>query len=79
MTDWTALPIQQAPLHRIVFPCHDIHPEHIHPDDGVTVNTGPIHLEQLLDGSLFVHDGRHRYHRAAHRGDTHIAARIHAV
>jgi hypothetical protein len=77
MPDWTTLPIQQAPLNRIVFPCHDIHVEHIHPDDGVTLSTGPIHLEQLLDGSLFIHDGRHRYHRAAARGQATIEARIH--
>jgi hypothetical protein len=77
MANWSDYPIQHVALTRIVFPCHDIHVEHIHPDDGVTVTTGPIHLEQLIDGSLFVHDGRHRYHRAAARGDTHITARIH--
>jgi len=75
--DWTSLPIQPVPVERIVFPCHDLDPDHVHgiaPD----LTTGPIHLQQLLDGDYFVHDGRHRTLRARLRGDTHIEARVHA-
>jgi hypothetical protein len=76
--DWAALPIQHIPLDRIVFPCHDLDPDHVHAIDGLALSSGPIHLEQLLDGSLFVHDGRHRVLRAQHAGDATIPARIHA-
>ena len=74
---WHTLPIQSAPLDRIVYPCHDINPLHLHEDTGLPLTAGPIHLERLLDGSLFVHDGRHRAIRALTRGDTTIPARIH--
>lgn len=75
--DWAALPIQHIPLATVVWPCHDIDPDHVHSVEGVELSTGPIHLEQLLDGSHFVHDGRHRVIRAQHAGHTHIPARIH--
>jgi hypothetical protein len=74
--DWTTLPIEDVPLERLVWPCHDIDPAHVHPDPGVSLSAGPIHVQLLVDGSAFVHDGRHRSARAALAGHTHIAARV---
>lgn len=76
MTNWHEHPIQPLPINRLVWPCHDINPDHVHPHDGRQLTTGPIHVQQLLDGSLYIHDGRHRAIRAQLRGDTHIDGRI---
>lgn len=76
MTYWPAIPIVDAPIDRLVWPCHDISPDHLHPLPGQPLTTGPIHLEQLADGSLFIHDGRHRAIRARLAGEQAISARI---
>lgn len=74
--DWSTLPISMVEVARCVFPCHDLDPAHHHPDDGRTLTAGPIRLERLVDGSLFVHDGRHRLIRAEAAGERLIAARV---
>ena len=75
--DWHALPTTPVPLNQVVFPCHDLDPAHVHPVSDLVLSTGPIHVQALLDGSFFIHDGRHRALRAQHDGRTHIDARIH--
>lgn len=72
--DWPALPISPIPIDRLVWPCHDINPDHLHEVGDVPLSTGPIHVERLTDGSYFIHDGRHRAIRAQQTG----AATIHA-
>lgn len=76
MTDWHTRPLALIPLGLIVFPCHDLDPHHVHPHDDRPLTSGPIHVEQLLDGHYYVHDGRHRTLRAIHNGHQHIWARI---
>lgn len=73
---WAALPVETVPVDRLVWPCHDIDPAHTHSVSDRPVAEGPIHVEQLMDGSLFVHDGRHRAIRATLRGDRSILARV---
>lgn len=72
--DWSALPLRRVPLWQLVWPCHDIDPAHIHPAPDLSVSTGPIHVQELIDGSLFIHDGRHRAARARLRGEATIDA-----
>lgn len=74
--DWAALPIENVPLGRLVWPCHDIDPAHLHPAPDQHVSSGPIHVQALVDGSWFVHDGRHRALRAQLAGATHLPAHV---
>jgi hypothetical protein len=74
--DWSALPVEDVPLDDLVWPCHDLDPAHIHPAPDTIVTQGPIHVEELIEGSLFIHDGRHRAARARLRGDARIEARV---
>lgn len=76
MPDWHTEPLALIPLDRIVFPCHDLDPGHVHGTTTDPLTVGPIHVEQLLDGSYFVHDGRHRTLRAQAAGHASIWARI---
>ena len=76
MMDWSTLPIEDVPLDRLVWPCHDIDPAHVHAHPGVTLSSGPIHVQELVDGALFVMDGRHRAIRAQLAGATHLPARV---
>lgn len=76
MINWQELPVTMVPLDQLVQPCHDIDPAHIHPAPGQPVSTGPIHVEALVDGSYFIHDGRHRAARARLDGLAVIAARV---
>jgi len=77
MTNWHNLPTRRIPLDLLVWPCHDINPAHAHGTTTDALTTGPIHVEHLLDGHYFIHDGRHRAIRAGLAGQTHIDARIH--
>jgi hypothetical protein len=74
--DWTNRPVTAVPLHLLVWPCHDIDPGHVHPQPGTVTSTGPIHVEQLIDGHYFIHDGRHRAIRAGLNGEATIPARV---
>jgi hypothetical protein len=74
---WQHLEPELVPLARIVFPCHDLDPAHVHGPVQNDRLDRPVLLEQLLDGDLFVHDGRHRVLRARAAGQTEIAARVH--
>lgn len=74
--DWSALPISDVPIDRLVWPCHDLDPAHTHPLPDAAVTQGPICVEELVEGSFFVHDGRHRAIRAQLGGETSIAARV---
>lgn len=74
--DWSSLPLEDVPLERLVWPCHDISPDHVHALPGVELSAGPIHVQALVDGSWFIHDGRHRALRAALAGLTHLPARV---
>jgi hypothetical protein len=76
MPDWQRLPLALIPLDRVVFPCHDLDPEHVHSATTGPVSVGPIHVERLLDGDYFVHDGRHRTLRARTLGHASIWARV---
>lgn len=79
MVDWGNLPVRAIPVDRCVYPCHDLDPAHHHPVVGALVRQGPIHVQELVDGSFFVHDGRHRLIRATHLGETTIPARVYPV
>jgi hypothetical protein len=72
--DWEPVPVTEVPVHLLVWPCHHIDPAHLHADVGT--RTGPIHCEELLDGSLFIHDGRHRTIRAMRQGRVTIEAKV---
>lgn len=76
--DWAALPIQHIPLDTLVWPCHDIDPAHTHPAPDAELSAGPIRVQRLLDGSHFIHDGRHRAIRAQLDGAATIPAYVHA-
>lgn len=73
MTDWAALPARIINVNDLVWPCHDIDPDHLHAD---TPDLGPLHVERLADGSLFVHDGRHRAIRAINAGHISVLAKV---
>lgn len=65
------------PLHKVVFHCHALDPEHVHvTDPNLTLSTGPIEVEALLQGEFYVHNGRHRVLRARERGEGWIDAII---
>ncbi len=74
--DWSSLPVIDVPIDRLVWPCHDLDPAHIHPLPEAVVTQGPICVEELIEGSLFIHDGRHRAARARLRGEATITARV---
>jgi hypothetical protein len=74
--DWSSLPLTDVPVDRLVWPCHDLDPAHVHALPGVELSSGPIHVQMLIDGSAFIHDGRHRAVRAALRGDATIPAHV---
>lgn len=73
---WTDLPVTPVPIADLVWPCHDIDPAHTHPEPGAAVSDGPIHVERLATGHLFIHDGRHRAIRARLAGHRVIDARV---
>lgn len=75
MTDWERLPLADVPVNRLVWPCHDIDPAHVHPGPATVTSAGPIHVELLADGHWFIHDGRHRAIRAHLAGQATITAR----
>lgn len=63
------------PLHKIVFHCAHLHPEHVHvTDPTLELSTGPIEVEALLQGEFYVHNGRHRVLRAREAGEAWIDA-----
>lgn len=74
--DWDSLPLEELPIDKLVIDENGIQPEHVFPTAGVVLSSGPIHVEALLDGRAFVHNGRHRMLRALHGGETTISARI---
>lgn len=78
MLDWTAIPVTDEPLTAFTWPDHDLQAEHLTaPEQRRPIDLLPVHAEQLVDGSLYVHDGRHRILRALARGDVTIQARVH--
>lgn len=68
--------VVRIPLDLLVWPCHDIDPDHLclTDDPSVPLSDGPIDVERLRDGHYFVHDGRHRVIRAKLRGESEIDA-----
>ncbi len=70
--------LRPVPVARLTWPCHDLDPSHHHPeaDSDLVLETGPLRVEELADGSLFVHDGRHRAIRAQARGDDFVLAYV---
>lgn len=75
--DWTSLPVTVERLDTFTWPDHDLQAEHLErPHEARPADALPVHAEQLVDGSLYVHDGRHRILRALARGDETIEARV---
>lgn len=77
MIDWNAIPPRAVRVAALVWPDHDLDPDHLqpgrHPRDGE-----PIRVEALRGdpGRYFVHDGRHRAIRARNRGQDLMAAHV---
>lgn len=73
---WAELPEELIPVDRLVWDKNHMSMPHIrallH-----TPNPEPIRVEQLYDGRYFIHNGRHRAHRALLDGADTIAAKVH--
>lgn len=77
LIDWDLLPLEDIPISKLAFDCHNLHPEHvhnIHPD--LALSVGPLHVQRLLDGRYWIHNGRHRCLRATNSGAVTITARV---
>lgn len=67
--------LAEIPLHKIVFHCAHLDPEHVHvTDPNLELSSGPIEVEALLQGEFYVHNGRHRVLRAREAGEAWIEA-----
>lgn len=73
--DWEALPSHWVPLDRLVYPSHDMYEEHMN-GSAPNLSHGQPWVEQLVDGSFFVHDGRHRIERAKRAGHYAIKCKV---
>jgi hypothetical protein len=74
--DWSVLPVTEVATASCVYPVHDLDPAHYYPTGATKPSSGPIHVQRLVDGSLFVHDGRHRLIRAILAHQATIEARV---
>lgn len=77
LIDWDLLPLEEIPIAKLAFDCHDLQAEHVHvtnPD--LVLSHGPIHVQALIDGRYWIHNGRHRTLRALQTGASTITCRV---
>jgi hypothetical protein len=72
---WVALPTTEIPIDRLVWDQKGISYPHIRAL-AHNPNPEPIRVERLYDGRYFIHNGRHRAHRAMLDGETMIQAKV---